>query len=148
MNDITLEQIGYILLILFIHYVADFIFQNERWAQAKSYDFDQLLNHTMVYSMFWAACGSIFILIRMFYYNDSPETYRVMWLLNFLYTMITFVVHTATDYISSKPVKQYFIDKKYGSAIPNWGAFSAIGLDQWVHYVQIFLTIWFVFQLI
>jgi hypothetical protein len=148
MNDITLEQIGYILLILFIHYVADFIFQDERWAQNKSHDIDQLLNHTMVYSMFWAACGSVFILIRMFYFNDPPETYRVMWLMNFMFTMITFVVHTATDYVSSKIVKRQFERKQYGSRIPNLGAFTSIGLDQQCHFIQILLTAWFVFQLI
>ena len=54
--------------------------------------------------------------------------------------MITFILHFATDYITSRIVSKRFADKYYGSPIPNFGAFSIIGLDQVLHYAQLFLT--------
>ena len=112
-----------VLFILYVHYVADFIFQDEKWALGKSKNWKDLLSHTVVYSMIW---------------------FLVAWKLDlmatFLFVGITFVLHTATDYITSRIVSKKFAEKKIGSAIPNFGAFSIIGFDQIIHYSQLFLT--------
>jgi hypothetical protein len=44
-------------------------------------------------------------------------------------------------------VSKKFADHYYGSPIPNFGAFSTIGFDQVLHYVQLIITWWFIFGL-
>jgi hypothetical protein len=53
---------------------------------------------------------------------------------------ITFVAHTITDYITSRIVSRKFANKEFGSPIPNTGAFTVIGFDQVLHYIQLFGT--------
>ena len=60
------------------------------------------------------------------------------WMITF--PLITFVFHTLTDYFTSKIVSRKFANQEYGSPIPNFGAFTVIGFDQVLHYVQLFLT--------
>jgi hypothetical protein len=57
-----------------------------------------------------------------------------------IFAAITFVIHFATDYVTSRIVKKRFEAKHFGSPIPNLGAFSIIGFDQVLHYTQLFLT--------
>jgi hypothetical protein len=54
--------------------------------------------------------------------------------------LITFVAHTVTDYFTSKAVSKKFAKNELGSSVPNFGAFSYIGFDQVLHYVQLILT--------
>jgi len=65
----------------------------------------------------------------------------------FLFFPITFILHTLTDYFTSKIVKYKFNKKHYGSFIPNFGAFTIIGLDQLLHYIQLFLTYYLLKQI-
>lgn len=114
-----------IFSIVIIHWIADFIFQDEKWAVGKSKNLDDLLNHTTVYSLLWWIPVSIML--------DSIS-------LGSLFVIITFIIHTITDYFTSSKVNQLFEDKKLGSSIPNIGAFSVIGFDQVLHYLQLFGT--------
>lgn len=128
-----------ILLIIFIHWVADFIFQAEEWATNKSKSFKALVKHTAMYSFIWylvifgfAICGNHF---------NGPSIEELgwtPWMITF--PLITFVFHTLTDYFTSKIVSRKFANQEYGSPIPNFGAFTVIGFDQVLHYVQLFLT--------
>jgi hypothetical protein len=112
-----------ITAIIFIHWIADFVFQDERWAIGKSKSIKSLITHTIVYSVFW----SILILFL------SLEA-------TLIFVLVSFVAHTITDYITSKIVSRKFQRKEYGSKIPNFGAFTIIGIDQVLHYVQLFST--------
>jgi hypothetical protein len=40
-----------ILAIIIIHWIADFVFQDEKWALGKSKNWSDLLKHTYLYSM-------------------------------------------------------------------------------------------------
>lgn len=113
------------LVIVIFHWIADFIFQDERWATTKSKSFKSLIKHTAVYASIW-----IIGALLMF-----PETIQVIY-----FVLITLVMHTVVDYFSSKIVSKQFNEKKLGGPIPNIGAFSTIGLDQVVHYIQLVLT--------
>lgn len=112
-----------IIVIILIHWIADFVFQDERWAVGKSKSIKSLVTHTIVYSVFW----SILILFL------SLEA-------TLIFVFVSFVTHTLTDYITSKIVSRKFQRKEYGSKIPNFGAFTIIGIDQVFHYVQLFST--------
>lgn len=120
LNSLTLIEI---FTILFIHWVADFIFQDEKWALGKSKNWDDLLHHTVTYSVFW-----ILPAILMLGYDGA------------IFIIVTFLAHTTTDYFTSRVVSKKFANKEYGSAIPNFGAFTIIGFDQILHYIQLFLT--------
>jgi hypothetical protein len=113
-----------VLTIILIHWFADFLMQDEKWALGKSKNWNDLLNHTVFYSFIWIF-GIMFFL--------SPVK-------SIIFAGITFVFHTATDYFTSRIVSKKFEKKEYGSAIPNTGAFTIIGIDQVLHYAQLFLT--------
>jgi hypothetical protein len=124
-------------LIILIHYIADFIFQDSEWAENKNKSFSALISHTLMYSVVW-------IFGAMFIFN-SPCDYSafgqcVDTIKAFRFVGITFVFHTITDYFTSKIVSKKFSKGEYGGPIPNFGAFSIIGLDQVLHYAQLFLT--------
>lgn len=128
-----------ILSIIFIHWVADFIFQSEEWATNKSKSFKALVKHTATYSLVW--CLVLFGFSVWGNHFNGPSVHELgwsSWML--LFPFITFIFHTLTDYFTSKIVSRKFANQEYGSPIPNFGAFTVIGFDQVLHYVQLFLT--------
>jgi len=76
-----------ILAILFIHWLADFIFQNRKMGLNKGKSIKWLTFHVMVYTIVTGFCWVIF----------SPELVAIKWLL-----IITFTTHWITDFITSK----------------------------------------------
>lgn len=112
-------------LIITIHYLADFIAQDGKWAEGKSSSMRMLLSHTLTYSTIW--------FIAILAYSQS-------WMGAIWFFLITFVTHTLVDYITSRVVKRKFKSGDISGSIPNTGAFSIIGLDQWIHYAQLALT--------
>jgi len=125
-----------IFAIIIIHWVADFVCQDEKWALGKSKNWSDLLNHTFTYSIIWFFAGLFILGYNSDNFQDSLQFY--MSVINFV--SITFIAHTITDYFTSRIVSKKFENKQYGSAIPNFGAFTIIGIDQVLHYVQLFTT--------
>ena len=126
--------------IILVHYVADFVLQTEEMATRKSKEFGQLIMHTMVYSFSWLM-GAAFLFSQdcdASILGKCVDTVKV-----FTFVGITFVAHTITDYLTSRWTSKLFASKTYYTGIPNFGAFSAIGLDQVLHYAQLFLTFYY-----
>jgi hypothetical protein len=129
---ITLTEI---ITIIITHWVADFVFQDEKWALGKSKNWSDLLKHTLTYSYIWALLGCFVCLVN----PELQENYK--WVdFAIVFPLITFITHTITDYFTSRVVSKKFATGQYGSSIPNFGAFSIIGIDQVLHYVQLFAT--------
>lgn len=106
--------------------------QDEGWALGKSKNWSDLLKHTATYSMCWLWFASLhWIIIKPF-----PDVPLALW----TFVIITFVAHTITDYFTSRIVNKKFTKGEYGTAIPNTGAFTIIGIDQVLHYIQLFTT--------
>jgi hypothetical protein len=124
-----------IFTIIITHFIADFIFQDEKWALGKSKNWGDLLSHTITYSVIW-----VFVICLLFGLNNTTQT--TMWYVthSFAFGVVTLICHTATDYVTSRIVSKKFANGEYGSSIPNFGAFTIIGIDQVLHYVQLFLT--------
>lgn len=122
-------------ILIVIHTIADFLFQTEDMATGKSKNNWKLVKHTAVYTI-------IFYLFFVFLYAINHQTLSEMNLtLKVLYFFpITFIFHTITDYITSRITSRLFEKKIYYTGIPNFGAFSVIGIDQVIHYAQLFLT--------
>lgn len=129
---LTTEAASIFIWIVFTHWIADFIFQDEKWANAKSTSFKALVTHTIVYSF-------MMTIMWMFYFE---QPFKILY-----FFLITFVTHTITDFFTSKIVKRKFKNQNYGSGIPNFGAFTLIGLDQVIHYITITFSILFLEQI-
>jgi hypothetical protein len=117
-----------IFTIFIVHWFANFIMQDEKWAVGKSKSLNCLISYTLTYSLLWGVVVVVGIL-------TFGLPMQMLW-----FVPITFVAHTITDYFTSKVVSKMFANGKYGSPIPNLGAFSMIGFDQVLHYAQLFLT--------
>jgi len=131
----TQINIWIVLFIIFIHWIADFLFQDEKWAITKSKNFRNLILHTATYSAIW------FPISMMLFKIVSPDQTKYWYFQHGAYFFyITFILHTITDYYTSRLNSKLYEKKKFGGPIPNWGFFSSIGLDQVYHYVQLFLT--------
>lgn len=130
-----------IFTIIIVHWIADFIFQAEEWATNKSKSFGSLVCHTIAYTLVWWFGASLLFIVPsdISIFGIGVDVPKV-----FAFCCITFVAHTVTDYFTSKIVSYKFANKEYGSPIPNFGAFTIIGFDQVLHYVQLFLTYYFI----
>ena len=117
-------DIKIIILILFIHWIADFVFQTDKMATGKSKNWNDLLQHTGLYSFIWLLFT---IFSSAFLHLDA----RIL-----LFAPITFVCHTATDYYTSRVNSQLWENKE----VHNF--FVSIGFDQFLHYTQLILTYW------
>jgi len=132
-----------LIVIFFIHWVADFIFQEENWAVNKSKSLKHLLKHTTTYTLvFVIFLGIIKFLLELITINF--EFYSVYQIL--LFGGITFLFHTITDYFTSKKVTERFENNHLGSEIPNFGMFTIIGFDQYLHQVQLIVTYYLIFN--
>lgn len=106
-----------ILSIILIHFFGDFIIQTDWQAKNKSSNLEALLNHTTTYTLCW--------LPFCLYYHLG------------YFMIITWFFHTITDYLTSRWVKKSFEKQDYHMG------FVKIGLDQCGHYIQLFLTFYF-----
>lgn len=121
-----------IFTILTIHYIADFILQTDKQAKGKSKNWSDLLSHTWYYSQVWWVAGILLIVINLFY----PFFVYKNWSLC-LFVIITFICHTITDYFTSR------LNSKLWKQGKTHSFFVSLGFDQLLHYVQLFLTYWY-----
>lgn len=121
-----------IFFILIIHWIADFILQTSYEAENKSKNFKALLSHTFTYSTCWFI---ILFPLGIYRPNETTEWYVVSC---FTFIVITFILHTITDYYTSRLNSKLWASKQ----VHNF--FVSIGGDQILHYVQLFLTYYFI----
>lgn len=115
---LELNNIFIFLGILITHWIADFILQTDRQAKGKSKNWNDLLSHTFIYSTIWFP-------ILMFPMGAAKA---------FLFFVITFIAHTATDYYTSR------LNARLWSRGSVHNFFVSIGFDQILHYTQLLLT--------
>lgn len=107
-----------LLYILLIHFLGDFALQTHEQATKKSTNIDALTKHVSVYSFIWfLATFTIFGFENVFYF-----------------TIITFITHWITDFITSRIGKSYWDKGDYHNG------FVIVGVDQICHYIQLWLT--------
>lgn len=109
--------IYYIILICFVHFVADFVFQTSEQAANKHHDSVKLFNHVTIYSGTW-------LLV-------------MPWILGInalIFVVITFCLHYAIDYTTSKINSNLF--KKGNLHL----FFVSVGFDQFLHIILLLIT--------
>lgn len=114
--------IGTICIFVF-HWIADYLLQKGEWATNKSSDAISLLKHTSLYSIVWL----VPMVPLLGLYNGL------------LFMVVTFIIHTFQDAITSGKVKEMFNDEIYYTSLPNYGVFSFMGFDQLLHYLQLYI---------
>lgn len=115
-----------IMILLFFHWVADFLFQTECQANNKSKSWKALLYHTSVYTL------TMWIFTVMCVTNTLFTTkYRYSIL---IFVAALFVSHTIIDYVSSRVTSKLYKDENFRRF------FDVIGFDQYLHYLCIFLS--------
>lgn len=107
-----------VILILLVHFLADFGLQTHEQATEKSKNTVQLLYHVAIYTGVW-----FFASIVLF----------GSWWKPIIFTPVIGVLHFYTDFFSSKLSKSYFEKEDYHNG------FVVIGADQFLHYFQLFL---------
>ncbi len=110
-----------LIWLMFSHWFSDYCLQTEDQAKNKSSNFRKLIEHTSVYSLVMMICSLIIFTQK-----------EAVW-----FGASCFIFHTITDYFSSK-----FSKIKYQKGQMNglFGFWSIVGLDQFLHFVQIYLT--------
>jgi hypothetical protein len=111
-------ELNIVFMILAVHWLADFKLQSHWMATNKSKSYLALHLHTGVYTLVWA--------IVVPFYTDSGVGYSA-------FLLTTFTVHTFQDAITSR-----ITSKLYAKGNFHW-FFSVIGIDQFLHYVQLLL---------
>jgi hypothetical protein len=115
-----------IIYILFIHWIGDFVLQPNH--MGKSYEIKSLLTHTLLYTAVWFSFLIFFITV-----NQEWNIENLLSIAGFL--IITFISHTVIDYYTSKAHIKLCENQKY------FEFFASVGFDQFLHYLQLFLTI-------
>lgn len=119
-----------ILAILFIHWFADFVLQTDWQAKNKSSNGIALLSHTLAYTAVWWIMATFYCVLNYVDINDGKTAFKFM----VLFPAVTFICHTVTDYFTSR-----LNTKLWNSKEVHW-FFVGVGFDQWLHYLQLFLT--------
>ena len=112
-------SIGFIIWILFLHWIFDFVLQTNKMALNKSKSFSALLDHCLVYSL-WAFCVGLS-------FSNAWTLYSLLLWSHFIIDGITSRI---TSYLWKKEKRHWF--------------FVTIGLDQFIHYATIF---WFTLKI-
>lgn len=118
-----------IITVLFIHFIADFIFQNKWMAQNKSSNSFPLFIHILVYSTI--------LLIPSFFIFKSPE-------LAWYFAIINGILHFGVDYWTSK-LSSYMYSNGYmgTNKLPNFSFWAVIGFDQFLHSIMLLSTLFY-----
>ena len=111
--------------LMFFHWIADFILQTEHMAKRKSVSNYYLGYHVVIYTTASMILWLLLFTILGRYYS----------ILGYILAYLTmFILHFSTDYVTSRITSRLHKENK----IHNF--FVVIGLDQWLHYVQIYIT--------
>jgi|GEM_PF-4188690 len=120
-------DIPLLLTLMFLHWFADFVLQNRWMGENKSKSLVALSAHGGVYGLALTVGLLIFL----------TATGRTNLLLaGLLYGAINAALHMLIDGITSRMTHKMW-DKKNV-----WGFFTVIGFDQYLHFVCLLLTAW------
>lgn len=124
--------IGVIVSFVILHWFADYVMQEGDWAVKKSKEWPALLKHTGTYTV-------IFGLVTLV--NPLTPMIGTDW---GAFVLITFVLHTITDYFTSKHNSKQYQKGNFGTSIPRgMDFFVTLGFDQVLHGLQLFITYWY-----
>ena len=110
-----------ILILVFIHFIADFVCQTDNQAKNKSHDNNALLAHVFTYTG-----------VSMILWGFTLVSFSLLQIV--VFAAITFMFHILTDFFTSR-LNAYLWKKNMIHEF-----FVSVGFDQFLHYCQLFLT--------
>ena len=114
--NITLSDL---FVVLFVHWLADFVTQADKIAKAKSHSLWFLFEHVLTYTAV-TSIGSFFL---FFVFGRIAPGLVLGW------ALFNGAAHFVTDYFTSKWVSHFFAKQDHHNG------FVIIGLDQVIHLV-------------
>jgi uncharacterized membrane protein len=114
-----------IYLVLFAHFVADFIFQKDEDAKNKSKSFKHLLSHILDYDLAFTVILSLGMLLL--------GKFSLLAIVN--YTLLNSAIHLVVDYFTSKASAYYWSKQEAHNF------FVVVGFDQFLHAVTLVATL-------
>jgi len=129
-----MEYLNIVLLLLF-HFIADFIYQTDEMTKNKSTSNKWLLKHTLTYT----GVISIYLYAMTLVETFTGGVISDIFTNTLLFASITLVAHTLTDYVTSRVSSYFYKENKIHEF------FVVIGLDQWLHALQIIVTYYLIF---
>lgn len=115
-----IEFVIAINIIIWTHWIADFVFQIDRMARNKSKSNAALMSHIRWYTSI-LFIGAIFL-------------FKFDFVSAGLFAIVNGIVHYYVDYMTSRVASKLHAEGKMGSEkFPNLGFFAVIGLDQALH---------------
>lgn len=119
-----------LVLLMFFHFVCDFILQKPSWAKNKSNSSKELFKHVSMYTL-------IFIIPCLIF------SFNLIQIVSFL--LITFQLHFIIDEYTSKITSNQFKElNNQKDSLPNFGPFTTIGFDQFLHFISLVFTYYFI----
>lgn len=124
-----MDIIPALILLLFFHFVADFLFQNDWMALNKSKNNIPLATHVFVYSL-------IMVIPALFIFDA---------VIALQFACFNGILHYSVDYLTSRASSWMRVNGKMGSnKIPNISFWGVIGFDQFLHTAILILSYsWF-----
>lgn len=101
-----------LLLLLTVHFIADFVLQTDWMAQNKSKDWRALTVHVCVYT-------AAFFPVALYWFGNAPSGLHFM--------ALTFALHFVTDAITSRINSKLWAEKRVHAF------FVGVGADQLSH---------------
>lgn len=119
-----------LIIIVWTHWIADFVFQLDQMAKNKSKSNTALLWHVKWYT-FILFIGAVLLF-------EFDFAMAGVW------AIINGIIHFYVDYVTSRITSKLHAKGKMGSdKFPNFGFFSIIGLDQALH-MSTLITTWII----
>lgn len=115
----------FVMLVIFAHWVADFVFQTHWMAVNKSKNNLALGSHVLVYTI----VVGIILGIPLYVYGNIPYITLGTWV------TVNGILHFITDYITSRITSKLWQKEDYHNF------FVVVGFDQVIHYTCLFATI-------
>ena len=117
---IELPQIWQLMILLGMHWIADFLCQTRWMAENKSRRIDALAYHVAVYTAVMAVPSLLLL---------GPTTAAL------LFILINGALHFATDFVTSRLTSALW---QSGNV---YGFFAIVGLDQFLHQLALAVTL-------
>jgi len=122
MIDVTLIHI---IVLLCVHFLADFILQTRVVADNKGKDIRYLMLHGAHYTATWL----VFLTPVMILGFNGLKAYDILF-----FGVFNGGLHVMVDFITSKFTSKFYARKNYSAF------FNVIGFDQFIHAATIILT--------
>lgn len=120
-----------LLILMFAHWVGDFVLQTDEMATNKSHSNLALIKHTSVYSLIMGLTAQLLI--------ENNVFGAQYWWAAILFCLIQFVTHTLIDYVTSRVNAHFWVrDQRHEF-------FTNIGLDQYIHFSVLIISFYYIF---